>query len=157
MVGGVRGVLGQSLLTGGTLTKMKAKLCLITSVRVGVTTMRRVLRSNTMPKILFTALIGTQVHVLRATLLGSTSQVPVLRLASSRRDLAISTATAPPEHAAGPTVVAPKENRRVALTVTLTVTVPRVRLDTTGQASSAPSAAVGKQVHQVQRHRLRAL
>ena len=63
---------------------MEAKQFLIASVRVGVMADHPALRLNTL-RILFTALIGTQIHVLIVTLLGSTSQVLMARLASSRR------------------------------------------------------------------------
>ena len=78
------GIHGQKILTGGTFTKMEAKQFLIASVRVGVMADHPALRLNTL-RILFTALIGTQIHVLIVTLLGSTSQVLMARLASSRR------------------------------------------------------------------------
>ena len=78
------GIHGQKILTGGTFTKMEAKQFLIASVRVGVMADHPALRLNTL-RILFTALIGTQIHVLIVTLLGSTSQVLMAKLASSRR------------------------------------------------------------------------
>jgi hypothetical protein len=78
------GMHGQKILTGDTFTKMEAKQFLIASVRVGVMADRLALRLNTL-RILFTALIGTQIHVLIVTLLGHISQVLMARLASSRR------------------------------------------------------------------------
>jgi len=64
MAGDVRGISGKKILTGGTFTKMEAKIYLMANVRFGVKIDRHVLRLN-IQQTLFTALIGTQVQVLK--------------------------------------------------------------------------------------------